>query len=640
MNDIEKRIIANLNNEQKEAVLHQNGPLLIYAGAGSGKTRTLTHRIAYLVFIREVPPERILAVTFTNKSADEMKERVLKMTGNNLAFPWLGTFHSIGLKILKHHSKYIGYQSNFVVYDDGDSVSLIKNLIKDGKLRGESPHKILGYINKIKNNGIYNPSDASIDKNIPEYKIYLKYCEELIKSCAMDYGDLLCKVLELFDKNPSIENYYQRNFQHILVDEFQDTNLAQYLILKKLSRVHQNICVVGDDDQSIYSWRGANIENILGFEKDFQGTKVVVLTRNYRSHKIILDAASDVICNNIKRKQKRLITHREGGGKIEVYRASDDLKESEIISSIIARKIKIFKDIAVFYRVNAQSRLIEEALIKNRIPYIIVGNIEFYRRSEIKDILSYFRLILNPNDSVSFVRIINKPPRGIGEKGIEFIRKRAEEEGKSLYEITKILSEEYNTPIGKKLKPFIELIEKLKINVDEYPPHKFAEMVLRETQILERLKREGTYESKERCENIEELLRAIYEYEKSNETPSLRGFIENVTLVKEREGEGNPFPRKVNLMTVHSAKGLEFSLVIVAGVSEGIFPHYNSLFDPDEIEEERRLMYVAMTRAKDHLILTYPARKEFGYGAKYLEPSRFLYEISSKYVMKKDMCEI
>ncbi|MGM9878699.1 MAG: ATP-dependent helicase [Bacilli bacterium] len=617
-------MLENLNEMQKKAVTHKDGPLLILAGAGSGKTKVLTTRIAYLIKEEGVNPENILAITFTNKAAGEMKERIEKLIGKtNLQ---ASTFHSFGVKILRENYDKLGYKNNFVIMDSDDSLTLVKKIIKD---LGYDPKRFSPYMirNKISSNKaeFVMPEEYKKFVHCEEddivYKVYKKYQEILFKNNSVDFDDLLILPLKLFKENPEVLNYYQEKYRYILIDEYQDTNQAQYLIVKSLAEKYKNIACVGDNDQSIYAFRGANYKNILNFEKDYPTAEIIMLEQNYRSTKTILNAANSVIKNNNFRKDKNLWSDKDEGEKISFYKAYDEVDEV----FYIIRKIKelvssgaSYQDIAILYRTNAQSRVFEQELLKQNLPFRIIGSFYFYSRKEIKDLLAYLRLIHNSDDDISLMRCINTPKRGIGPKTISEIEESATFYNTSMFSAIKD---------GKALE-FKKIILELKEDLNNSSLTEFIEKVLEKTGMRKALKEEKSLEADIRLENLEEFKSVTKNFEERVGVISLEEFLLEVSLVSDIE-EYKDDPNRVTLMTVHAVKGLEFPYVFIAGLEEGIFPHKNS-YSPDELEEERRLMYVAITRAMKKLWIT-AAKKRMIYGQE--SPSilsRFIKEINEE----------
>ncbi len=614
-------MLENLNEMQLKAVKHKDGPLLILAGAGSGKTRVLTTRIAYLIE-QGVSSSNILAITFTNKAAKEMKERIEKLVGKTSI--WASTFHSFGVRILRENYEKLGYKNNFVIMDSDDSLTLVKKILKD---LGYDPKRFSPYM--IRNKISSNKSEFIMPEEYKKYvhgeeddivyKVYKKYQEILFKNNSVDFDDLLILPIRLFKENPEVLDFYQEKYKYILVDEYQDTNEAQYLLIKMLASKYRNIACVGDNDQSIYAFRGANYKNILNFEKDYPDAEVIMLEQNYRSTKTILEAANSVIKNNNFRKDKNLWSDNETGDKITFYKSYDEVDEV----FYIIRKIKdlissgaSYKDIAVLYRTNAQSRVFEQEMLKQNLPFRIIGSFYFYSRKEIKDLLAYLRLIHNTDDDISLLRCINTPKRGIGPKTISEIEQSASFYNTSMFEAIKD---------GKALE-FKNIILKLREELSSCSLTEFIDKVLDLSGMKEALKAEKSLEADIRLENLEEFKSVTKNFEERVGIISLEEFLLEVSLVSDIE-EYKDDDNRVTLMTVHSVKGLEYPYVFIAGAEEGIFPHKNS-YGPDELEEERRLMYVAITRAMKKLYIT-AAKKRMLYGVE--SPSvisRFVKEIN------------
>jgi DNA helicase-2/ATP-dependent DNA helicase PcrA len=632
-------LLDQLNPVQQKAVLETEGPLLVFAGAGSGKTRVLTYRIAYLVQEKGVPPRNIFAVTFTNKAADEMRERVEKLLGGSAKGVWVSTFHSACARILRQHIEQLGFKRNFVIYDDQDQERHLKTIMKELNLDFKMfpPRAIQSGIDQLKNEGMtpdrYSPNPYNIfQKRLA--LVYQRYQEDLKRNNALDFGDLLVFVAILFRRFPEVLGSYQNLCRYVMVDEFQDTNLIQYQLIRQMVEDHHNICVVGDDDQSIYRWRGAEIGNILNFEKDFPEAKVITLEQNYRSTQNILDAAHHVVRRNRYRKEKKLWTENPEGEPLFFYVAEDEDDEARFVVQKImehasnGKSVRPYHDISVFYRINAQSRAIEDELVKRKIPYTVVGGMKFYERKEIKDILAYLKLIDNPSDGLSLRRIINVPPRGIGEKTVEKIEVFSREKGIPLYEGLKQAIEEDWLPHAARarMKQFVQLIETLRKDVETFTLSQLTLALLAETEYLQRLKEEGTDEALSKVENVDELINVLMGLEQGEEKVSLESFLDKVSLVTDvdlYEDKGN----RVSLMTLHCAKGLEFPVVFIVGIEEGILPHYRRGEEIEDMEEERRLFYVGMTRAKERLFLSRAEeRSTFGVGRANL-PSRFLDEL-------------
>lgn len=619
-----------LNDEQRKAVLAEDGPLLILAGAGSGKTSVLTTKVAYLIKEKGANPKNIVAITFTNKAAKEMKERIIKLVGRDGYDIQISTFHSFGLRIIKENYERLGYDKNFTIIDSDDSLTIIKKIMKDMNIDTTrcNPKFIKNQISSCKNEMVTpDKYQKLVNDEVSDitYKVYKKYQETLIRNNSLDFDDLLVKPIELFTKHPDVLQNYQELFKYIFIDEYQDTNEAQYLLSKMISAKYKNICVVGDDSQSIYSWRGANFRNILNFEKDYKDAKVILLEQNYRSTKTILNAANSVIKNNIQKKDKNLWTDNETGEKIKYVRAVDEKDEA----SFVTREIKSLKeqgisldDIAVLYRTNAQSRTIEEGFLNSNIPYRIVGAFAFYSRKEIKDLLAYLKLIYNPKDDVSLMRIINYPKRGIGAKTIDNLSMDAVLNNASMFDsISK----------GKELE-FKNLILKMKEESDSLSLTETIDMVLDKSGIKADLESEHTLEADIRLENLNEFKSITKTFEEESGIASLEDFLNEVSLVSDVNDQKEDNTPKVTLMTIHAVKGLEFQYVFVVGMEENIFPHVNCVEGQDGIEEERRLCYVAITRAKKKLYLI-NALKRMLFGRTSVNmPSRFISEIDKEYI--------
>ena len=619
--------IDNLNDKQKEAVLYINGPMLVLAGAGSGKTKVLTNRIANLID-NGISPANILAITFTNKAAKEMKDRVFNLIGNDAYMIQISTFHSLGLKILKENYEKLGYDKNFVVIDSDDALTVIKKIMKDMNLSPQyyNAKNIRNKISSAKNELMDLQSFANLeyDKNI--VKVYEKYLEKLKLNNSVDFDDLLILPIRLFREYPSVLESYQERYKYILIDEYQDTNECQYIFSKMLAKKYKNIFVVGDNDQAIYAFRGANYKNILNFEKDYPDCKTILLEENYRSTKTILNAANSVIKNNKLRKDKNLWSNNEEGELIKYIRTDGEKEEADYVAKEIKKLINEGVnpvDIAVLYRTNAQSRVMEEACLKNNIPYKIIGSFYFYNRKEIKDLICYLRLINNYKDDVSLLRVINVPKRKIGEKTIDNISNVALVNNSCLFDAINS---------GKELE-FKNLILDLKEKCENLSLTEMVELVLDKSGIKQELENEKSLDSEIRLENLEEFKSITKNYEEEYGVISLDDFLNEISLVSDmsEHQDGN---NKVSLMTVHSVKGLEFDDVFVIGMEEGIFPHYNAINEGTNsaIEEERRLCYVAITRAKKKLWLL-NAKKRMLFGNTQVNPpSRFMDEIDSKYV--------
>ncbi|MCB1180699.1 MAG: UvrD-helicase domain-containing protein [Chlamydiia bacterium] len=638
-----------LNQEQQIAVAHTEGPLLVLAGAGSGKTRIVTHRIAHLIE-SGVDPSCILAVTFTNKAAGEMQERMqhLVHTRNLSDFPTICTFHSLGVKILRESISHLGYHSSFVIYDEEDSLKLIRGCLKTLGVsnEGPKPKQYKTFISYAKNQ-IFDPDHVraedlplNIAQSFPS--VYTLYQERLKEAHALDFDDLLFLTVKLFKEHSNVLTYYQNRWHYLLIDEYQDTNRAQYLIARMLVEKNHNLFVVGDPDQSIYSWRGANIKNILNFENDYPGARIVRLEQNYRSRSNILDAANALILNNFSRYEKNLWSARGPGEKIFLYVADSDREEAGFVIDEIEQLRKRYgiprKEMTIFYRTNFQSRVFEDFLLRKQIPYIIVGGISFYQRREIKDVLAFLHLLISDTDFISFSRTINLPKRGIGEATIEKIRLGAHQSEESLLAFCKRLGtrEKIEIPIrlGDKqrinLKEFVSMLEELKALLGEISLAKLCIETVRKTGYIETLKEEKeTFE--DRKANVEELISKAAEWEILNDSNSLADFLEELSL-KTTLDEAEVADDKVNLMTLHNGKGLEFTVTFLVGMEEDLFPHANSRENYESVEEERRLCYVGMTRAKERLYLS-AASSRFLWGThRMMRPSRFLKEVPKKYI--------
>ena len=637
-------LLTGMNDRQAEAVQTTDGPLLIMAGAGSGKTRVLTHRIAYLIDEKLVNPWNILAITFTNKAAREMKERAFSLnpaTEDCL----IATFHSMCVRILRREADHIGYNRNFTIVDPGEQRTLMKRILKNLNLDPKkwNERAILGTISNAKNDLIdevaYENMAGDMYTEIVA-KCYTAYQKELRQSEAMDFDDLIMLTLRLFDQNPDVLTYYQQRYQYVHVDEYQDTNHAQYQLVKLLASRFKNICVVGDADQSIYGWRGADMQNILDFEKDYPEAKVVLLEENYRSTKTILQAANEVIRNNRNRRPKNLWTQNEDGEEIVYYRANDEQDEALFVARTIdqlTREGYSHKDFAVLYRTNAQSRTVEEALLKANIPYTMVGGTKFYSRKEIRDVISYLNLIANPSDNISYERVVNEPKRGVGPGTVEKIRNFAASQNVSLLEASsQIMLSLVKGKAAQSVFDFANLILNLRERLDELTVTELVEIVLEKTGYTEQLVAQGTLESQARIENIEEFLSVTKNFDEYSENDTeetgldkLSRFLNDLALVADTDDAGTQESSEVTLMTLHAAKGLEFPVVFIIGMEENVFPLSRATEEEDELEEERRLAYVGITRAEKVLFLT-NANSRLLYGkTNYNRPTRFLNEISS-----------
>ncbi|MFF2890023.1 DNA helicase PcrA [Paenibacillus sp. NPDC057967] len=634
--------VQKLNPPQREAVQATEGPLLIMAGAGSGKTRVLTHRIAYLIEKKRVAPWSILAITFTNKASREMQDRVSSLVGPSGRDIWVSTFHSMCVRILRKDIDRIGFTSNFSILDSSDQLSVIRNCMKDLNIDTKKiePKAVQASMSTAKNELI---SPERYEEKVGDYfegivaKVYAMYQKRLKSNNSLDFDDLIMKTIQLFKEMPEVLEFYQNKFRYIHVDEYQDTNRAQYMLCRMLADKHHNICVVGDSDQSIYRWRGADITNILNFESDYPEARSIMLEQNYRSSSNILDAANAVIKRNTGRKPKKLWTDQGPGDRIALYQADSEHDEGYYVTGEIRKNVnkgRRFSDHAILYRTNAQSRVIEEILIKSDIPYQIVGGIKFYDRKEIKDLLAYLRLISNPDDDISLTRIINVPKRGIGDTTVGKLADEAARRGTSIYQVLAGMGDlDVNGRTRTLLGEFYGLIYNLTAMVDYLTVTELTEKVLELSQYRIELQRENTLESKARVENIDEFLSVTMDFEQRNEDKSLVAFLTDLALIadidsmnKDEEEEGKA-DDAVILMTMHSAKGLEFPMVFIIGMEESVFPHSRALADNEELEEERRLAYVGITRAEEKLYLTC-ARMRTLFGRTGMNmPSRFLEEI-------------
>lgn len=637
-------LLTGMNDQQAEAVQTTEGPLLIMAGAGSGKTRVLTHRIAYLIDEKMINPWNILAITFTNKAAREMRERAVALnpaTSETL----IATFHSMCVRILRREADHIGYNRNFTIVDPGEQRTLMKRILKNLNLDPKkwNERAILGTISNAKNDLLdeiaYEHQAGDMYTQIVA-KCYKAYQEELRRSEAMDFDDLIMMTLRLFDKNPDVLAYYQQRYQYIHVDEYQDTNHAQYQLVKLLASRFKNICVVGDADQSIYGWRGADMQNILDFEKDYPEAKVVLLEENYRSTKKILQAANEVIKNNRNRRPKKLWTQNDEGEQIVYYRANDERDEAVFVAStidnIVREKVKNFKDFAVLYRTNAQSRTIEEALLKSNIPYTMVGGTKFYSRKEIRDVISYLNLIANTSDNISFERVVNEPKRGVGPGTLEKLRNFAYEQNMSLLDASaNIMLSPIKGKAAQGVYDFANMILNLRDQLDGLSITDTVEAILDKSGYLDALSMQQTLESQSRIENIEEFMSVTKNFDETNTDGTedetgidrLGRFLNDLALIADTD-DGEIEAAEVTLMTLHAAKGLEFPVVFLIGMEEGVFPLSRASEEPDELEEERRLAYVGITRAEEILFLTNANTRTLFGKTGYNRPSRFLREIS------------
>jgi ATP-dependent DNA helicase UvrD/PcrA len=645
--------LSQLNPEQREAVLHREGPLLILAGAGSGKTRVITYRIAYLIGNAHAEPDEVLAVTFTNKAAGEMRERVEGLIGESSKGVWLSTFHALCARLLRREGPKIGLSRDFVIYDSSDQAAVVKQIEKELGIDDKfvPPRLALSRISHARNR-MEGPDSLRATHNLRDEqiaRIFERYLSALSDANALDFDDLLLKTVELFETSEQVRHYYSRKFKFVMIDEYQDTNRPQYLLIRRLAEQYRNLAVVGDPDQSIYKWRGADLRNILDFEHDFPEARIVRLEQNYRSTQVILDAATAVIRENRNRKEKRLWTDRAGGSRIVAYRGNDELEEADFIVRTLkqSRAEDVDTTMAVLYRINAQSRAIEDSLMREGVPYKIIGGVRFYERKEIKDSLAYLKLIINPHDDVSLRRVINVPARGVGKgvmEGLQAIDPDAVHadappllaaglaevsSARSLWAKLVYAVEEARLPSRAvaSLRVFRDLITSLSQVARQDSVSVVLGKMLDQTGYLKALRDEESEEANERIENLMELVSAARDYESREEDASLGGFVDRLSLLSEADEEAGSRDARVWLMTLHAAKGLEFPLVVIAGLEEGLFPHSRSSEDEDEIEEERRLCYVGMTRAQSNLILTSAARRRVFGEYQATEPSRFLNEI-------------
>lgn len=628
-----------LNPKQREAVTHTKGPLLVLAGAGSGKTTVLVNRIAYIIEHEHVSPFNILAITFTNKAAKEMYDRVLQIMGETAEDMWISTFHSACVKILRRTIHLLGYDNDFVIYDSQDTGTLIKECLKELQLDDKLfPRKMMAsIISKAKDNmqdvDSFRALNAKNYFNLKVAEVYELYQKKLKRNNALDFDDIVLNTVKIFMENPDILENYQNRFKYILVDEYQDTNNVQYMLISLLAQGSRNICVVGDDDQSIYKFRGANIQNILGFEDEFTDAHVIKLEQNYRSTQNILDTANKVIANNKGRKTKALWTDNDRGEMVKLFTAENEYDEGRFVAEQIEQLVRNggkYSDAAILYRTNSQSRVLEEQLMRNAIPYRVLAGLRFYDRKEIKDIIAYLRIIHNPSDSVSLGRIINEPKRGIGAATMEKAAEIAAVQNVSVYDVI-ANADAYDvlSRPAQKLKDFSRLIEGLRKASENMGVTEFAQRVLRDSGYAQMLEREDTVESRTRFENLQEFMSVTAEYEKENADASLGGFLEEVSLIADIDSYDEDQDAVV-MMTIHSAKGLEFPVVFLTGMEEGVFPSGRSESDED-IEEERRLCYVAITRAKQKLYLTNTERRMIFGKTTANRPSRFMREIPVEY---------
>ena len=638
-------MLDKLNERQKEAVLATEGPVLVLAGAGSGKTTVLVNRIAYMISEKHIRPWNILAITFTNKAAREMKDRIERLLGDTAKDMWIGTFHSVCVRILRSCIDLLGYSRDFVIYDTADTKTVMKECLRELDIDEKSfpVRNVLSIISNAKNDLM----DAATFENVykSDYrmsiiaKIYYRYQTKLRKNNAVDFDDIILNTVKILSENPDVLSKYQDKFQYILVDEYQDTNNSQYLLINLLAQANRNLCVVGDDDQSIYKFRGANIGNILNFEDDYSDVQKITLDQNYRSTQNILDAANSVISNNKGRMGKSLWTSNGDGNKVFVYTGTNEYDEARYIARQIKKHFDeqgSFSDCAILYRTNAQSRVIEEMLMRESVPYKVLSGLRFYDRKEIKDIIAYLRVVYNPNDDVSLARIINEPKRKIGNATLEKARNIAREKETSLYDVISHADDypEYKTAI-KKLLSFSEIIQSLIKLKDTVTIEDLTGRILNDTGYMPALIMEDTTESKTRIENLGEFISVITEFEKNEETGNTLGeFLENISLVSDIDGYDENEDSAV-LMTIHSAKGLEFPIVFLSGLEEGLFPGMRSMESDDDIEEERRLCYVAITRAKEQLYITKTISRTIHGKTMPTTASRFFKEIPVEYLEDK-----
>jgi DNA helicase-2/ATP-dependent DNA helicase PcrA len=647
--------LTGLNPEQREAVLQINGPLLILAGAGSGKTRVIAQRIAYLLGEGFAQPGEILAVTFTNKAAEEMRTRVETLLGTSMAGSWMSTFHALCARLLRREATAIGLPRDFVIYDSSDQLALVKQILKDFQIDDSvvPPRQALSKISHAKNTmaGPEHFRSAGWSQRGEQLaKVYEKYIEGLRDNGALDFDDLLLKAVELLDKAGHVRERYAEKFRFVMVDEYQDTNRPQYHLIQRLAERHRNLCVVGDPDQSIYRWRGADLRNILDFEHDFPEAKIVKLEQNYRSTQVILDAATAVISQNRNRKDKRLWTDRKGGGRIKYFRGSDDLEEADFVTRTAHTSISSAPEctVAVLYRMNSQSRVIEDSLMRSGLAYRIVGGVRFYERKEVKDALAYLKLLINPHDDVSVRRVINVPPRGIGRGVLDSLERISASDAPPLLAASGLavppprsLWTKINLAIDQRLVPqralaslrvFRDLIVTLSEVARKDPLSIALGKVLDQTGYIQDLRDDKSEDSENRLDNLMELVSAAREYESREAEASVGGFTDRLSLLSEADEEQGSREARIWLMTLHSAKGLEFPTVIITGLEEGVFPHQRAFDEQDELDEERRLCYVGMTRARTELVLTGASRRRVFGEYQPMEPSRFMDEVPAELV--------
>ena len=621
-------LLAELNEQQREAVLASEGPVLILAGAGSGKTRVITHRIAHLVVERKVPSEGLLAVTFTNKAAAEMKARAEALVESEPLRSWISTFHSLCVRVLRREGEALPVGRNFVIYDQADQLQAVKQAMRSLGLREKlyPPRRLLGWISARKNSHAERGDEDAWEGEGSYAAVAEAYHKLLRGASALDFDDLLLETVALFARREDIRDRYRERFQYVLVDEYQDTNRPQYELMCHLAGERGNLTVVGDEDQSIYSWRGARLDNILDFERDFPGARVLRLEDNYRSTQIILDAAAGLVAHNRERKGKTLRATREGGEPLRIHQASDEYDEAAWVADHVARFGSPGRA-AILFRTNSQSRVFEEALLRRRIDYMVYGGVGFYERKEIKDLLAYLRLILNPDDPMAFRRVINVPPRGLGAKALENLTRLAEEHGTSLSEAARAALRDSLVPGRSRrgLERFIELIDALREEARSIGLQGLIQRTLELSGYLAALGQEESHDSQDRLENLAELLSAAADYEAREDAPSLAGFLDKVSLLSDLDQPRGDAP--VLLMTLHSAKGLEFETVLMVGLEEGLVPHSRSLENVRSLEEERRLCYVGMTRAKQRLLLSSAKSRQVFGQRRVQQVSRFIEEI-------------
>ncbi len=639
-----ERILNKLNPRQKEAVLNNETPLLVLAGAGSGKTTLLTAKFAYLLKAKYINPSNILAVTFTNKAANEMKERISKLTNISGNIPWICTFHSFGAKVLRKFITRLGYQSDFIIYDDKDQKNFIKKIIKNDLNLDEkvfTPNKVSYFINSCKNKGL-SPDDLNMDNDYLNNNLkilYSHYQNKMRENNSVDFGDLLFLVYKLFNDDKDVLGYYRYLFEYILVDEYQDTNEIQYKIVKFLGKDKKGICVVGDDDQSIYGWRGATVENILNFEKDFQGAKIIKLEENYRSTSNILNAANRLISRNRRRKGKNLWTSKGTGEKITIFPAYDEYEEARFVVNKI-KEINKFSDTAILYRTNAQSRVFEDELIKKGIPYLIVGGFKFFDRKEIKDIIAYLKLVDGSEDILSYERVINVPVRGIGNRSIFKLMEVVNREKITLFQVfEKVANNEvkFTSKIKNGIIEFYNILKKFRGLKDSMPLSDMVALLIDETNYLSLFENIDTIERENKIANLEELISSIKNFEKNNPEGTLTDYLDTVSLISsvDIENKGG----NVSLMTIHAAKGLEFSYIFFVGLEDNVIPHMNSKNSEMEIEEERRLCYVAITRAKQKVFLSYCRNRSRGRFYQSNPPSPFLRDLPDELIEIEELID-